>query len=70
MRGQDLMAGLQYTLGYQDNVEQFINLNDPSEYNPVNKTAVQGERQNTMKTVLNSISIYFGATFNFGTDKD
>lgn len=66
--GQDLMAGLQYTLGYRDNGQQFINLSHPVEYNPVANTALQGERQNTMKTVLNSVSLYFGATFNFGSN--
>lgn len=68
--GQDLMAGLQYTLAYQDNIEQFINLSDPIEYNPEDRTTLQGIRKNNMKTVLNSISFYFGATFNFGGGKD
>jgi hypothetical protein len=68
--GQDVMAGLQYTLGQQNNVKQFINLSDPVEYDPENRTALQGERQNSMTTVLNSISLYFGATFNFGGKKD
>ena len=55
---------------FQNNVKQFVNLSDPVEFNPESKTALQGERLNTMQTELNSISIYFGATFNFGTDKD
>lgn len=64
--GQDLMAGLQYTLGKQDNQKQFANLTDPVEYNPQTYTALQGTRNNSMSSVLTSISLYFGATFNFG----
>lgn len=64
--GQDLMAGLQYTLGKQDNQKQFANLTDPVEYNPQTLTALQGIRNNSMSSVLTSISLYFGATFNFG----
>ncbi|MEN8117190.1 MAG: hypothetical protein ABFS16_09435 [Bacteroidota bacterium] len=68
--GQDLMAGLQYTFGYEKDQRQFINLSDPVEYNPENYTALQGVRQQNMNVLLNSISIYFGATINFGEGKD
>ena len=68
--GQDLMAGMQYSFGYEKNQEQFINLSDPVEYNPENFTALQGVKQNNMTTILNSLSLYFGATINFGQDRD
>ena len=67
--GQDLMAGLQYSLGSEKNQEQFINLSDPVEFIPENYTALQGIRKNNMNTFWNSISLYFGATFNFDGDK-
>jgi hypothetical protein len=67
--GQDLMAGLQYTLGLENNEKQFINLSHPVEYNPDTYQALQGEIKINRSTVLNSISLYFGATINFGTGK-
>jgi hypothetical protein len=67
--GQDLMAGLQYSFGVEKNQKQFINLSDPVEYNPKTYTALQGIRKNNMTTIWNSISLYFGATFNFTGDK-
>lgn len=68
--GQDLMAGLQYSFGMEKNQKQFINLSDPVEYIPENYTALQGVRRNNMTTFWNSISLYFGATFNFDNKKE
>ncbi|MDB4583464.1 hypothetical protein N9164_09950 [Draconibacterium sp.] len=68
--GQDLMAGLQYTFGFEKNQKQFINLSDPIEYIPETHTSLQGIRKNNMNTIWNSISLYFGATFNFGGNKE
>lgn len=64
--GQDLITGLQYSIGGQKNQEQFINLTNPIEFNPGNNTALQSAKQNKMNTLFNSISIYLGATLNFG----
>jgi hypothetical protein len=68
--GQNVMAGLQYSFGRTSNQRQYINLADPVEYNVIENAPLQGERQNTMVEMINSISLYFGATFNFGTGKD
>ena len=67
--GQDLIAGLQYSFGLSKNQTQIINLTDPVEYNFEEQAALQGTRQNNMKSIHNSVSLYFGATFNFGGDK-
>lgn len=67
---QELMAGLQYSFGYEKNQEQFVNLSDPVEYNSVNHSALQGVKNNNMTTMLNSISLYFGATIKFGEKGD
>jgi hypothetical protein len=67
--GQDLMAGLQYSIGAQKDQQQFINLSDPIEYNPENFTALQGVKSNNMNVLVNSLSLYFGATINFGSRK-
>jgi len=67
--GQDLITGLQYTIGYNKNMYQLVNLSDPVEYNTVEMAALQGTRTNTMKQVFHSISLYLGASFNFGEDK-
>ena len=66
--GQDLITGLQYTLGYNKDMKQLVNLSDPVEYNFTERAALQGTRTNDMKQVFHSISIYFGASFNFGED--
>jgi hypothetical protein len=39
------------------------------EYNPVDQLALQGRINNNMRSLVNSISIYFGASFNFGEEK-
>lgn len=64
--GQDLIAGLQYTFGNEKDQLQFANLSDPVEYNPRDMTALQGTRQNTMKSVRNSLSLYLGININLG----
>lgn len=68
--GQDLIAGLQYSVGRQRNVKQFRNLTDPLEFNSDENAALQGTRQSNMNSFVNSLSLYFGATFNFGGDQD
>ncbi len=64
--GQDLITGLQYSFGRDKNQEQWANLSDPSEFNTNELVPLQGTLENNMNTGYNSISIYFGATFNFG----
>ena len=68
--GQDLIAGLQYSIGRSINQKQIINFTEPVEYNSQENAALQGDRQNNMTTWLNSLSLYFGASFNFGGDKE
>jgi len=68
--GQKLMAGAQYSLGYEKDQKQYINLSDPVEYNPEDYTALQGVRKNNITTFLNAVSLYFGATINFGEGRD
>lgn len=65
--GQDITAGIHYTLGYLGNQKQIANLSDPVEFNEIDKKALQGTRMNVMNTVYNSFSIYVAATFNFGS---
>jgi hypothetical protein len=67
--GQDLITGLQYSFGIERNQKQFVNLSDPVEYNRIEHRALQGTRTNTMNTMSHSISLYFGATINFGGNK-
>lgn len=68
--GQDLMTGIQYTFGYEKGLKQIVNLADPVEFNYEEKKALQGTRQNGMRAMINSLSLYIGATFNFGGEKD
>ncbi|MEN8226142.1 MAG: hypothetical protein ABFS05_12365 [Bacteroidota bacterium] len=64
--GQDIITGLQYTIGRETDQEQIINLSDPVEYNIEEQSPLQGARQNNVSSLINSLSIYVGATFNFG----
>jgi hypothetical protein len=66
--GQDIITGIQYTLGHTKDQQQMANLSDPVEYNAAENEALQGIRTNEMKSWFNSISLYFGASFNFGAD--
>lgn len=67
--GQDIITGFEYTLGDAKNQKQFVNLSDPVEYNTVENKALQGTCTNDMHSLYNSISIYLGASFNFGEKK-
>jgi len=68
--GQDLMTGIQYTFGYDDELKQVVNLSDPVEYNYEENAALQGTRKSNMTAIINSLSLFVGATFNFGGKKD
>jgi hypothetical protein len=66
-RGQDIITGLQYSIGRKTGQEQFANLKEPVEYNEETGLPLQGTPQNNMQSLINNINIYFGATFNFKT---
>lgn len=68
--GQDIITGLQYSLGHGKDQQQLANLSDPVEYIPTENLALQGIPTNDMKVWSNSISLYFGASFNFGGEKE
>jgi hypothetical protein len=67
--GQDIITGIQYTIGRVKDGLQIVNLSDPVEYNYDEHQALVGNRTSTLNTTQSSISIYFGASFNFGEDK-
>jgi hypothetical protein len=68
--GQDIITGLQYSLGRNKDQEQLANLSDPMEYNTIDNLPLQGVKTNDMISLYNSISLYFGASFNFGDKKE
>jgi hypothetical protein len=67
--GQNIITGLQYTVGSNKNQQQIANLSNPVEYNPTESLPLQGTPNNNMKSLYNSVSLYFGASFNFGGKK-
>jgi hypothetical protein len=69
IRGQNFITGVQYTVGRTNDEKQLINLADPVEYNTIEQAPLQGNRSYDMTSVYNAISIYFGASFNFGDGK-
>ena len=67
--GQDITTGLEYHVGKRADQPQLYNFSDPVEYNTTENAPLQGTRNNNMDAVFNSVSIYFGASFNFGGKK-
>lgn len=69
LRGNRIFAGLQYTMAFDRNNLQIINVSHPVEYNHVENAALQGTRQNNMDFSYHALSLFFGATFNLGQRK-
>jgi hypothetical protein len=67
--GQDIITGVEYTLGHTKDVRQLANLSDPVEYIPEEHLALQGIPLDEMVPWFNGISFYLGASFNFGGEK-
>ncbi|HPE75628.1 MAG TPA: hypothetical protein PLC80_06045 [Draconibacterium sp.] len=70
IKGQDITAGIQYSLGLSNNGKQLVNLSDPVEFNFTELKALQGTRTNTVKSVYNSFTLLMAASFNLGVKKD
>jgi hypothetical protein len=64
--GQDIITGIEYTVGRNKDQQQIANLSDPVEYNTVDNLPLQGIKTNEMNSLYNSINVYFGASLNFG----
>lgn len=68
--GQDIITGIQYSVGHTKDQRQIANLSDPLEYVPQENLALQGIPEYNTQSWYNSISLYFGASFNFGEEKN
>jgi hypothetical protein len=68
--GQDIITGIQYSVGKNSGQEQIVNLSDPVEYNFTEHKALQGTRENNMTSLYNSLILYLGFSFNFGEKKN
>jgi hypothetical protein len=56
-----VVTGLQYTFGRNNNMLQVVNYSDPVEYNPITRQALEGLRQNTATAKVNELAFFFGA---------
>jgi hypothetical protein len=65
IKGQDITAGLQYSLGLSNNNKQLANVSDPVEFNFVEMSALQGTQTNTVQSIYNSFTLLLAASFNF-----
>jgi len=70
IKGQDITAGLQYSLGISKTTKQLSNLTNPVEFNFEEFKALQGTRTNTVKSVLNSFTLLLAASFNFNGNQN
>ncbi len=66
----ELFAGLKYTHGQRKGQEQIVNFQDPVEFNTIENAPLQGVRQNNMKVMYHGLSLFLGATFNFGSGSE
>ena len=64
--GQDIITGIQYSVGHTWDQKQIADLSDPVEYLPELGLALQGVPDYSAKSWYNAVSLYFGASFNFG----
>jgi hypothetical protein len=69
IRGQNLITGLQYSTGRTGNQKQIANITEPMEYSSVENLPLQGDPKNDMISLKNTITVYFGASINFGGEK-
>jgi hypothetical protein len=70
IKGQDITAGLQYSLGISNNAKQTVNLSHPVEFNFEEMKALQGTRTNTVRSFYNSFTLLLAASFNFNGNQD
>ncbi len=63
LRKIQLVTGVQYTFGTNEDVLQAINYSDPIEYNPDTGYSLEGIRQNNSRIHISEISIFLGLTF-------
>ncbi len=68
-KGQDIIMGVQYSIGREAGREQFANLAEPVEYNEEIGMPLQGTPHDNMRILSNNLNFYFGATFNFNSSK-
>jgi len=57
----EVVTGLQYTLGRNNDMLQVVNYSDPVEYNPITRQALEGIRQNSATARINELAFFFGA---------
>lgn len=69
LKGHRIFAGLQYSIAFDRNNLQIINVSHPVEYNLIENAALQGTRQSNMDFSYHALSLFFGATFNLGQGK-
>ncbi len=70
IKGQDITAGLQYSLGISNNAKQTVNLSHPVEFNFEEMKALQGTRTKTVNSFYNTFTLLLAASFNFNGDQD
>lgn len=63
-----LVAGGQLSFGYDKGKKQIANFSNPVEYNPEEKTVLQGTQKNTMDSYYYGFNIYLSATLNLRRD--
>lgn len=69
IKGQDITAGLQYSLGFNNDTRQLANVSTPVEFNFTEMAALQGTRTNIVKSVYNSFTLLLAASFNFNSEQ-
>jgi hypothetical protein len=59
-----IITGIQYSFGRNDNMSQVVNYSNPVEYIPEINRSLEGTRNNTANAKINEISLFFGIAFD------
>jgi len=64
-RKSSFIVGIQQSLGYEKDQEEFVNFAEPVSYDPETKLALQGKRKSDMSFIYTSLGFYFGFSIVF-----
>ncbi|HJN06470.1 MAG TPA: hypothetical protein QF480_07630 [Bacteroidales bacterium] len=69
LKRYQLVAGGEFSFGYDKNQRQIANFSDPVEYNAEDNRVLQGPLEDKMDVYFFGVNIYISATFRFGGNK-
>ena len=59
-----VVTGIQYTFGRNQDIDQIVNFSDPVEYNSLTGQALEGIRLSNASASINELALFFGASID------